>query len=235
VKAEVVACMGKTSEALQLVEKILADPNAVRFYDDATFVQLACKYLLEAERTDEYGDPDGIDDLENLRELFDEFIEFSKDMTESYDFYEDLKNFGNVTWSNNKKTAIGMNWKVEESMEVQEVKLLYRLLNLEWIKGKDYKEEDFKKAYKVKLIKYHPDKFIGEPQEVIEQCERKIKLIEEAYRELLEINDFMEQSDEDLEGEQTDSDTFVEDKSEIDNDGGSTVEISHLNALALHI
>ena len=207
VKAELLACMGETSEALQQVENVLADPNATRFYDDATFVQLACKYLLEAKRADDYDDPDGVDDLGDLRKLFDEFMQFSKDMTRSYDFYEDLKDYGDVSFDNDK-IASTMTTIVEESMEFQEVKLLYRLLNLDWRRGEKYKKEDFKKAHKVKLIKYHPDKFIGEPQEVIEQCKRKRKFIEDAYRELLQINYIMEQSDEDFEHEKTDSDRY---------------------------
>ena len=207
VKAELLACMGETSEALQQVENVLADPNATRFYDDATFVQLACKYLLEAKRADDYDDPDGVDDLGDLRKLFDEFMQFSKDMTRSYDFYEDLKDYGDVSFDNDK-IASTMTTIVEESKEFQEVKLLYRLLNLDWRRGEKYKKEDFKKAHKVKLIKYHPDKFIGEPQEVIEQCKRKRKFIEDAYRELLQINYIMEQSDEDFEHEKTDSDRY---------------------------
>jgi len=202
-KAEVVACMGKTSEALQLVENVLADPNAIRFYDYAILIRLACKYFLAAECTDGYDDPDGVDDLGNLRESFDEFIQFSKKLSKSYDFFEDLTDFGNVCWGN-VKSAHALTRKIETSMEGQENKLLYRLLNLDL--RKEYSKEDFKKAYKVKLIKYHSDKFIGEPQELIDQCERKRQFIEEAYWELLEINGLMEESDDDFREEDADSD-----------------------------
>ena len=91
--------MNKTSEALQVVETLSTPKCGIKFYNDGILIKLACKYFLEGKRTDEYGDCNGVDDLINLRELFDEFIQFSENIPESDIFFEDLKDFDNVSWN----------------------------------------------------------------------------------------------------------------------------------------
>jgi DnaJ-class molecular chaperone len=80
--------------------------------------------------------------------------------------------------------------------------------------GENFLKEDFEKAYKKKLIKYHPDVFIGQAQEIIEESEKKRKFIEEAYWKLLKLYNFSEENDDEEsdEDEETDNDVFMEDE-----------------------
>jgi hypothetical protein len=178
----------QTREALQLVENVLADTNAIRFYDYATFVQIACKFFLEAQRANEYGDPEGVDDLGIMRELYEEFNTFVDNLPKSYDFFEELKGFGTVHWGKTENW-LGLAKIVENSMNDQNNKLHYRLLGLKESKSRPLRKE-FDDAFKKKLIKYYPDKFTDESKEVQAEQKKKLDYIRDAYHELLQWTGF---------------------------------------------
>jgi hypothetical protein len=212
----------QTNEALQLVENVLADTNARRFYDYATFVQLACKFFLEAQRAEKYGDPEGVDDLGHLRGLYEEFNTFVDKLPKCYDFFEELKGFGAVYWGKTED-APGLAKLVENSLNNQRYILLFRLLGLEFEMCPVRKNLD--DAFKKKLIKYYPDRFTYESKEVQAEQKKKLDLIRDAYHELLRESGFKDREFESEEDEETVDDIFMENESDTEEEAGSILDI----------